>query len=69
VSRVTRVVGTVDGDVRQVIEVPDRCQQFGCNAPATTWCPLCRCYLCAAHDQLTPIRKHDCLRGPAEARA
>jgi hypothetical protein len=46
--------------------VPDTCQRFGCRAPVQTWCPLCRDFFCDDHDQLTPIRRHDCLRGPAE---
>ena len=48
-------------------ELPDRCEQFGCRAPAATWCPLCRSFFCHYHDDLYPVRHHDCLRGPAEA--
>jgi hypothetical protein len=51
----------IDGDV------PDRCQQFGCQMDAETWCPLCRAYFCLEHDELYPVRRHDCLRGKAEA--
>lgn len=47
-------------------EYPERCQQFGCNEPAETWCPLCRAMLCLKHDELYPVRRHDCLRGKAE---
>jgi len=50
-----------------VSDLPARCQQFGCTRPAVTWCPLCRGYFCADHDPLYPIRKHDCLRGKAQA--
>lgn len=46
---------------------PELCQQFGCSREAETWCPLCRAYLCLEHDELVPVRKHDCLRGRAEA--
>ena len=48
-------------------DVPDRCQQFGCQAPVETWCPLCRGYFCKKHDELYPRRMHDCIRGKAEA--
>jgi predicted nucleic acid binding AN1-type Zn finger protein len=48
-------------------DVPDRCQQFGCKRSAATWCPLCRAYFCHEHDELYPRRKHDCLRGKADA--
>jgi hypothetical protein len=48
-------------------ELPDRCQQFGCTHAAETWCPLCRAYFCHVHDELYPVRRHDCLRGKAEA--
>ena len=47
--------------------VPEWCQQFGCRQPVETWCPLCRAYFCAEHDELYPRRRHDCLRGKAEA--
>jgi len=47
--------------------VPEQCQQFGCQAPVATWCPLCRSYFCHAHDSLYPRRMHDCLKGKAEA--
>ena len=46
--------------------LPDLCQQFGCSEWAVTWCPLCRAYFCKQHDELTPVRRHDCLRGRAE---
>ena len=46
--------------------VPEQCQQWACSRPVETWCPLCRAYLCAIHDELYPRRRHDCLRGPAE---
>ena len=32
--------------------VPELCQQWACNRPVETWCPLCRAYLCAIHDAL-----------------
>lgn len=48
-------------------DVPDRCQQFGCQMDAETWCPLCRAYFCLEHDELYPVRRHDCLHGKAEA--
>lgn len=47
-------------------DVPEFCQQFACREPVETWCPLCRAYFCHAHDELVPLRKHDCLRGNAE---
>jgi len=47
-------------------EIFDKCQQFGCQRDAETWCPLCRGYFCHEHDELTPVRRHDCLRGKAE---
>jgi hypothetical protein len=54
-------------DARDLLNsVPETCQQFGCRAPVQTWCVLCRAFFCDAHDQLTPVRRHDCLRGPAE---
>jgi hypothetical protein len=46
--------------------VPEQCQQFGCREPVETWCPLCRAFFCAEHDELYPRRMHDCLRGKAE---
>ena len=48
-------------------EIPERCQQFGCSQPAETWCPLCRAFFCKVHDELYPVRRHDCLRGKAES--
>jgi len=48
-------------------DVPEGCQQFGCHQPVETWCPLCRAYFCRTHDELYPVRRHDCLRGKAEA--
>ena len=47
--------------------VPERCQQFGCQQPVDTWCPLCRAYFCHEHDALYPRRMHDCLKGKADA--
>jgi hypothetical protein len=49
--------------------VPEMCQQFGCCAQVQTWCPLCRAFFCDEHDQLTPVRRHDCLGGSAEEEA
>ena len=46
--------------------VPEFCQQWACNRPVETWCPLCRAYLCAIHDELMPRRMHDCLKGKAD---
>jgi len=46
---------------------PILCEQFGCDQPVETWCPLCRAFFCARHDELYPRRMHDCLRGKAEA--
>ena len=46
--------------------VPEFCQQWACNRPVETWCPLCRAYLCAIHDELYPRRMHDCLKGKAD---
>lgn len=43
-----------------------KCQQFGCKCDVETWCPLCRAFFCKEHDELWPVRKHDCLRGKAE---
>lgn len=57
----------IDSWDRDAQELPDRCQQFGCRKDAETWCPLCRSYFCAEHDPLYPARRHDCLRGRAEA--
>ncbi|HYW87226.1 MAG TPA: hypothetical protein VFB50_05625 [Chloroflexota bacterium] len=48
-------------------DVPEFCQQFGCHDRVATWCPLCRAFFCARHDELYPRRMHDCLRGKAEA--
>jgi hypothetical protein len=45
----------------------DRCQQPGCRREWVTWCPLCRKMLCQEHDELVPVRRHDCLSGPADA--
>jgi hypothetical protein len=45
---------------------PRDCQQRGCTRTIATWCPLCERFLCLEHDPLTPVRMHDCLRGPAE---
>jgi hypothetical protein len=47
--------------------VPEVCQQSGCREPVATWCPLCERFLCAEHDELVSVRRHDCLRGKAEA--
>ena len=47
--------------------LPEVCQQFGCQRPMETYCPLCRCVYCHEHDELYPRRRHDCLRGPAHA--
>lgn len=65
---------TVDADwVERVMQewnvddVPEICQQFGCRNQVQTWCPLCRAFFCDEHDQLVPVRKHDCLKGKAEA--
>ena len=48
-------------------ELPERCEQWPCPKLAETWCPLCRAVFCHEHDQLYPLRRHDCLRGRAEA--
>jgi hypothetical protein len=32
--------------------VPEQCDRAGCTLDATTWCPLCTRFFCAAHDQL-----------------
>ena len=42
------------------------CQQRGCARDYATWCPLCEGFYCMSHDPLTPVRKHDCVGGPAE---
>jgi len=47
-------------------DVPDRCQQWACQRPVATWCPLCRAFFCDLHDELYPRRMHDCLRGKAD---
>jgi len=47
--------------------VPELCQEWACNEPAQTWCPLCRAFFCAYHDELVPVRRHACLKGHAEA--
>jgi hypothetical protein len=54
---------------RLLLGVPELCQQFGCRQPVETWCPLCRSYFCKLHDELYPVRRHDCLRGRAEVSA
>lgn len=41
------------------------CQQSRCTRDWQTYCPLCERLLCLEHDELTPRRMHDCLRGPA----
>ena len=56
----------VDWEEMGLKPVPDTCQRSGCRAPVETWCPLCRFFYCDAHDQLTPVRCHDCLGGPAD---
>jgi len=61
------LLDAVDTFLASAPDVPDLCQQFGCREPVQTWCPLCRAFFCAKHDQLTPRRMHDCLRGRAEA--
>src|SRR6516225_2347026 len=33
---------------------PEYCQQFACNQPVQTWCPLCRAFFCDMHDELYP---------------
>ena len=43
------------------VPVPEFCQRAGCLRPVETWCPLCESFLCAEHDQLTPVRQHTCL--------
>jgi hypothetical protein len=57
-------------DWRDVAErqdvVPIWCQQHGCHARVEIWCPLCSKFLCLEHDPLVPVRRHDCLRGPAD---
>ena len=47
-------------------DIPELCQQFGCNEPVETSCPLCRGVFCHEHDELYPRRRHDCLRGKAD---
>jgi hypothetical protein len=32
--------------------LPDKCERAGCQAPMTTWCPLCVRVFCTEHDQL-----------------
>jgi len=41
------------------------CAQPGCTRAIATYCPLCEKMLCRQCDPLTPIRRHDCLAGPA----
>ena len=48
-------------------DIPGRCQQFGCQQEAETYCPLCRSFFCHEHDSLYPRRMHDCIKGRAEA--
>jgi len=55
-----------DIELAAVWDAPDLCQQFGCNRKAETWCPLCRSFFCAEHDELYPSRRHDCLKGKAD---
>ena len=47
--------------------IASTCEQDGCETVVQTWCPLCERFLCHRHDELYPRRRHDCLRGPAEA--
>jgi hypothetical protein len=47
--------------------VPETCEHPSCTHAVQTWCPLCERFFCDEHDQLTPVRRHDCLRGKAEA--
>jgi hypothetical protein len=54
-----------DWDALGLEPVPAFCQARGCLQPVATWCPLCGSFLCAAHDELTPERRHDCLGGKA----
>jgi hypothetical protein len=46
--------------------IPELCEQRGCASAIETWCVLCERYFCARHDELYPVRRHDCLRGKAE---
>jgi len=46
--------------------IVEHCEQADCTRPVATWCPLCEKYLCLLHDELVPIRRHDCLGGPAD---
>ena len=46
--------------------IHDQCQQFGCSNQVETWCPLCRAFFCKRHDELWPVRRHDCIRGPKD---
>jgi hypothetical protein len=43
------------------------CQQSRCQQDWATYCPLCLRLLCREHDELYPRRRHDCLKGPADA--
>ena len=43
------------------VDVPATCQQRGCEAAVETYCPLCERFYCLRHDELVPVRRHDCL--------
>ena len=48
------------------VELPRWCQVFGCHRSIATYCPLCEGFYCLYHDQLTPERRHNCLRESAD---
>jgi hypothetical protein len=48
------------------VVLPKNCQQPGCDRSMETWCPLCEGFYCLEHDALVPVRRHDCLGGPAD---
>jgi len=56
----------IDWDVLGLLPVPEECQEFECRRTVETWCPLCKGFFCAHHDELVPVRRHHCLKGTAE---
>lgn len=46
--------------------IPPVCDRPECQKPPETWCPLCEQFLCAEHDELVPVRRHECLGRKAD---
>jgi len=54
-------------DAETIPVITDVCDVRDCKRPVETWCPLCQQFLCAEHDELVPVRRHDCLGRKADA--